>query len=180
MRARYGACMKVSAPTALVSLLLGSALVGPAAAQTLVPFKDARLPFTVNLPQGWLGAQFDDGTSGVSVVSAKTPPATLIRLLFMPKNGKNPELKQEFVSFEEGVRQTGGRLKLLGGRNVAYGGVRGIEREYSLTHPKGQLRLRIWFGNGAKNLYSFQVTDTPERFAASNALFSRVLASVRF
>ncbi|WP_034383528.1 hypothetical protein [Deinococcus sp. YIM 77859] len=162
----------------LSATLAAALLLGGAGAQTLVPFKDPKLPFTVSLPKGWLG--FNDGTSGVSIVSAKTPPAAMIRLLFTPKNGKAVDLKQEFQGFEAGVKQTGSTLKLLGGKNVSYGGVPGVERHYALSHPKGQLRLRIWFGNGAKNLYSFQVTDTPERFAASSALFSRVLDSVRF
>ncbi|WP_019585197.1 hypothetical protein [Deinococcus apachensis] len=159
---------------------LAAALLGGAGAQTLVPIQDSRLPFTVSLPKGWLGVDLKDGLSGVTAVSAKTPPASMIRLLFTPKNGKNPELKQEFRNFEAGVAQTGGKLKLYRGRNVSYGGVRGVEREYGLSHPKGHLRLRVWFGNGSKNLYSFQITDTPERYKTSNALFSRVLASVRF
>ncbi|MEW6422811.1 MAG: hypothetical protein AB1511_13985 [Deinococcota bacterium] len=168
--------MKLSLPAALAAALL----LGGAGAQTLVPFKDPRLPFTVSLPKGWLGANFGDGIQGVSVVSAKTPPATMIRLLFMPKNGRVADLNRELADFETGVKQTGGTLKRLSSKAARYGGVSGIEREYALNHSKGQLRLRIWFGNGAKNLYSFQVTDTPERFAASSALFSRVLASVRF
>lgn len=176
MHVRYGARMKPSLPLTLAAALL----LGGAGAQTLVPFKDPKLPFTVSLPQGWLGAQFGDGLAGVSVVSAKQAPATLIRLLYMSKNGKNPELKQEFRNFEAGVGQTGGKLKYYRGRNVSYGGVRGVEREYGLSHPKGNLRLRIWFGNGSKNLYSFQITDTPERYKTSNALFGRVLQSVRF
>lgn len=165
---------------ALAATLLGGALTGGAGAQTLVPFKDPKLPFTVSLPKGWFGANFNDGTGGVSVVSAKTAPATLIRLLYVSKNGRTSELKQEFRNFEAGVTQTGGKVKLFRGRNVAYGGVKGVEREYLITGGQTAVRVRIWFGNGAKNLYSFQVTDTPERYAGSSALFSQVLASVRF
>lgn len=172
---RYGAPMRSLLPVALAALL-----VGGAGAQTLVPIKDPRLPFTVSLPKDWLGVDLGDNLSGITVVSAKAPPATMIRLLFTAKNGRNPELKQEFRNFEAGVGQTGGKLKLYRGQNVTYGGVKGVEREYGLTHPKGNLRLRIWFGNGAKNIYSFQVTDTPERYAVSSALFSRVLATLRF
>ncbi|SMB91746.1 hypothetical protein [Deinococcus hopiensis] len=173
--------MKRFLSVSLVALTFGTAaLFGTAGAQTLVPLKDARLPFRVSVPQGWLGVNFKDGTSGVSMVSAKTPPAALIRLLFMPKNGKPGDPAQEFAGFEAGVKQTGGKLSMLGTKSVSYGGVRGIERQYTLTHSKGKLRLRVWFGNGAKNLYSFQITDTPERFTASNAVFTRVLGSVRF
>ncbi|BDP41888.1 hypothetical protein DAETH_18570 [Deinococcus aetherius] len=173
--------MKSPLPLALAAVsLLGSGLTGRAGAQTLVPFTDPKLPFTVSLPKGWFGANFNDGTGGVSVVSSKTPPAALIRLLFVSKNGKTPELKQEFRNFEAGVAQTGGKLKLFRGRNVTYGGVKGVEREYLITGAQTSVRVRIWFGNGAKNLYSFQVTDTPERYAGSSALFSQVLASLRF
>ena len=40
--------------------------------------------------------------------------------------------------------------------------------------------MRVWYGNGAKNLYSFQLTDSPARYAQASALFSKVLASLRF
>lgn len=172
--------MRLFLPAALPALLSAALLAGSAGAQTLVPFKDARLPFRASLPKGWMGVDFKDGTSGVTMVSGKQPPATLIRLLFMPKNAGAGNPAQEFVGFEAGVKQTGGKLTRLSSKNVSYGGVSGTERVYDLKHPKAALRLRIWFGSGARNLYSFQVTDTPARFAKSSALFSRVLASVRF
>ena len=79
------------------ALLLGGAFPSTAAAQTaaqtLVPFNDARLPFTLTLPRGWFGANFEDGSSGVSVVSAQKPPATLMRFLFVDKKGKAADLR---------------------------------------------------------------------------------------
>ncbi|WP_221090401.1 hypothetical protein [Deinococcus aquaedulcis] len=167
--------MKVVAALGLATLL--SPL---AQAQTLVPFSDPQLPFTVSLPKGWLGADFQDGTSGVSLVSAKAPPATMIRLLFTPKNGTSPTPAGEFQKFEAGIKGTGATPKQTSSRAVSYGGVSGVERQYAVTHPKGQLTMRVWYGVGAKNLYSFQMTDTPARFAQASALFSKVLASVRF
>lgn len=186
MGAGYGRGMKSALPTSLAAaLLLGGAFSPTAAAQTggaqaLVPFNDARLPFTLTLPRGWFGANFGDGSSGVSVVSAQKPPATLMRFLFVDKKGKAADLKTEFQNFEAGVKGSGGTLRLIAGKNSAYGGVRGVERMYALKHAQGELRVKVWFGNGAKNLYSFQVTDSPTRFAASDALFKRVLSSVRF
>jgi len=180
IRTRYRFPMRLSLSAALPLTLSAALIVGNAGAQTLVPFKDTRLPFRVSLPGGWMGVNFKDGTSGVTVVSGKKPPATLIRLLFMPKNGKAGNPAQEFAGFEAGVKQTGGKLTMLSTKNASYGGVSGTERVYDLKHPKATLRLRIWFGNGARNLYSFQVTDAPARFAKSSALFSQVLASVRF
>ncbi|QLG11944.1 hypothetical protein HLB42_15000 [Deinococcus sp. D7000] len=172
--------MKASFLWTAAALTLGTASLGAAGAQTLVPFSDAKLPFKVSLPQGWLGADFADGTSGVSLVSAKAPPATLIRLLFMPKNGAAVDLNTEFSKFESGLKSSGVTIKQLSSKAARYGGVGGSEREYSVTHPQGQLRIRVWYGNGAKNLYSFQLTDSPARYAAANTLFSKVLATVRF
>jgi hypothetical protein len=154
--------------------------VGTAGAQKLVAFSDPKLPFQVSLPAGWLGADFGDGASGVSLVSAKAPPATLMRLLFTPKNGAAINLTTEFGKFESGVKASGASLKQTASRQVRYGGVGGTEREYTVSHPQGQLRMRVWFGNGAKNLYSFQLTDSPARYAAATALFSKVLATLRF
>ena len=163
-------------PLFLTAALLGST----ASAQTLVLVNDPKLPFTVALPGGWLGADFGDKAAGLSVVSAKAPPATLVRLLYTPKNGATVDLNTEFKKFEAGVAASGVTLKQQSSTAVKYGGVGGIERQYVLTHPRGQLRMRVWYGNGAKNLYSFQLTDSPARYAQASALFSKVLASLRF
>lgn len=161
--------------------LLASALAGGlASAQTLVPFSDAKLPFRFSHPQGWLGVDLGDKTNGVSMVSAKTPPATMIRLLFVPKNGRAVNVTQEFGGFEQGLKSTGVTLKTLTSRAASYGGVSGTEREYQIAKGKDTLRMRVWFGNGAKNLYSFQLTDTAARYASANALYSKVLSTVRF
>lgn len=172
--------MKASHLLTAAALTLGAASLGTAGAQTLVPFSDAKLPFKVSLPQGWLGADFTDGTSGVSLVSAKAPPATLIRLLFMPKQGAAMDLNAEFGKFVAGLRSSGVTVKQLSNVQAKYGGVSGIERQYNVTHPQGQLNLRVWYGNGSKNLYSFQLTDSPARYAVASALFSKVLATVKF
>ncbi|PNY82158.1 hypothetical protein [Deinococcus koreensis] len=164
----------------LCAALIVTLAVPAAQAQTLVPIKDARLPFSVSLPKGWLGADFGDGAQGLSVVSAKAPPATLIRLLFTPKNGAAVNLNTEFQKFEAGIKASGATTRQLSSRAARYGGVSGTEREYTLSHPGGQLRMRVWYGNGAKNLYSFQLTDAPARFVQANAVFGKVLASLRF
>lgn len=162
-------------------LLLPALLLLPAAhAQTLVAVNEPKLPFSVSLPKGYLGADFGDGALGVSIVSAKAPPATLMRLLYTPKNGAAVNLNAEFKKFEAGVGASGAALKQTSSRAARYGGVGGTEREYTLTHREGQLRMRVWYGSGAKNLYSFQLTDSPARYAAASALFSKVLATVRF
>ncbi|MCP2015774.1 hypothetical protein L1280_002950 [Deinococcus sp. HSC-46F16] len=161
-------------------LSLAASLPATAAAQTLVVLDDKRLPFTLQLPKDWYGFQAGDGAQGVSIVSAQKPPATQMRFLFLNKGSKVPDIGTEFRNFEAGVKGAGGSLRLIGGKNSTYGGVRGSERVYSLKHSGGELRIRVWFGNGAKNLYSFQVTDSAARFAKSDALFKRVLGTVRF
>lgn len=171
--------MKVFTATALLALSLPAV----AAAQTpvtLVPLNVPELPFSVSMPKGWLGVNFEDGALGVSAVSAKAPPATLIRLLYAAKAGGTPTPASEFQKFEQGVKSTGATIKQTSSRTVGYGGVQGVERNYSLTHPKGKLSMRVWYGIGARNLYSFQLTDTPQRFSAASATFSKVLASVKF
>lgn len=161
-------------------LSLAVSLCATATAQTLKVVDDKRLPFTVQLPQDWYGFKAEDGAQGISVVSAQKPPATLMRFLFLPKANKAADIGTEFRNFEAGVGGSGGTLRLIGGKNSSYGGVRGSERVYALKHSGGELRIRVWFGNGAKNLYSFQVTDSAPRFAKSDALFKRVLGTVRF
>lgn len=164
----------------LFRAILPAVLLASAGAQTLAPFSDPRLPFTVSLPKGWLGVKFEDGASGVSLVSSKKPPATLMRLLFAAKGGAAVNLAQEFQKFETGMKGGGMSVKQTASRQVKYGGVSGMEREYLLTHPKGKVQMRVWYGNGAKNLYSFQLTDDPARYGQASALFSKVLATVKF
>lgn len=163
-------------------VLLAAAVLagGLSSAQTLVKFNDPKLPFSVSLPKGWLGADFGDGTKGVSLVSAKAPPATLMRLLFVDKAGGKPTPETEFKKFEAGIKGTGAAVKQTASRTVKYGGLSGVERSYTLVHPKGQLKMRVWYGVGARNLYSFQLTDAPARFAQASATFDKVLASVKF
>lgn len=164
-------------------ILLASALASflpLAGAQTLIKFSDPKLPFSFSYPQGWVGIDFKDDTNGVSLLSGKTKPASLVRLLFASKGGKAVNLATEYQNFEAGVKSSGATLKLLTSKAASYGGVSGQEREYTLTLKEGQLRLRVWYGNGAKNMYSFQLTETPARYAAASATFSKILGSVRF
>ena len=171
--------MKFARSLTLTTVALAATL-GTTHAQTLVGFSDPKLPFTVSLPKGWLGVDFKDGTSGVSIVSAKAPPATLMRLLFVDKAGGKPTPEGEFKKFEAGIKGTGAAVKQTASRTLKVGALSGVERSYTLTHPKGQLKMRVWYGVGAKNLYSFQLTDTPARFAVASGTFDKVLASVKF
>ncbi len=159
-----------------VALALGSA-----GAQTLVAFSDPKLPFSFSAPKGWLGVNLGDNTSGVNMISSKTPPASMIRLLFVPKAaGAALDLANELNGFEEGVRSTGVTVRRQSSYPASYGGLRGMERELMLTQKGKNIKMRVWFGQGSKNVYSFQLSDTPERYAKSSALFTQVMRTVRF
>jgi hypothetical protein len=147
----------------------------------LVRIKDARLPFTVSLPKTWVGVNLKDNIGGVSIVSRAEAGAPLMRLLFLPKNGKAVNLNTEFQNFEATVRETGAAIKLQAQTPARYGGVAGLVRTYAITGAKrGNLNMRVWFGNGARNFYSFQLTAPAAEFQKIDALFGKVLASVAF
>lgn len=165
----------------LFPLTLAALSLGAAGAQTLVPFSDAKLPFSVSTPKGWLGVDLGDKTNGLNMVSAKTPPATMIRLLFVPKQSSaNLNLTNEINGFEEGVRSTGVKVSRQSSYTARYGGLSGIERELLITKDGKSVKMRVWFAQGPKNLYSFQVTDTPQRYAAASTLFTKMMGTLKF
>lgn len=165
--------------TAAFVLTLGLGSV--AGAQTLVPFSDAKLPFSFSHPQGWLGVDLGDKTSGVSMVSAKTPPATMIRLLFVPKAaGQSVNLAEQFTGFEAGLKSTGVTVRPQSRYPVRYGGLSGLEREYVISKDKKSIKMRVWFAQSAKNLYSFQLTDSTERYPTASSLFTRIMGTLKF
>ncbi|WP_240738449.1 hypothetical protein [Deinococcus fonticola] len=173
--------MKMSA--VLPHVLLTAALILPhtAAAQTLVPFSDPKLPYSFSHPQGWLGVELGDKTSGVSMVSGKTPPATMIRLLYAPKaGGQTLNLTEQFTGYEQGLKSTGVSVRPQSSYPVSYGGLRGMEREYIVSSGKKSIKMRVWFAQGNKNLYYFQLSDTVERYPTSSLLFTKVMRTVRF
>ena len=164
---------------------LALAALGLAAAQAdqtkLVPFSDARLPFSISAPSNWYGIDLGDGAVGLSMVSAKTKPATMIRLLFAEKdNGEKVNLSTEADNYEADLKSTKLTVKRLSSKDATYGGIKGLEREYQLSGGGSDVRLRVWFGDTAKNLFSFQLTDTAPRYAAASDLFSKMLATVKF
>lgn len=165
-----------------IPILFTAAALGSAAAsaQALIPLDDKRLPFTVQLPKTWLGVQIQDGTSGVSLTSAKTKPASLMRLLFSGKGGQNITTAILARDFEAGLKSSGSTVKQVAERAAKYGGVQGLEREYVVSEQGKQIQMRVWYGSGARNVYAFQVSDTVSRFPAASATFSKVLSTVRF
>ncbi|UWX65256.1 hypothetical protein [Deinococcus rubellus] len=181
--------MKATSPLLLAAVLGASALGESAQAQTtqaqtqaaaLVKVSDAKLPFTVSLPKGWVGLNLKDGLGGITVASQPKPPAALIRLLFIPKNGKKIDLKTEFGSFEKAVKESGSALTFKGEKPANYGGVSGLMRQYVITSKSDILVMRVWFGNGAKNFYSFQLTVPNSAFERLSKTFDQVLATVQF
>ncbi|MFC4452753.1 hypothetical protein [Deinococcus sonorensis] len=150
-----------------------------ASAQT-VRVSDPKLPFSVSVPKTWVGVQFKDNISGLSVASAPKAGAALMRFNFIPKQGRKLVLTDEFAGFEQAVKQGGNTLKLVSSKNVSYGGVAGILRTYDMVQKKHPVRMRLWFGNGAKNFYSFQLTDTQANFSKSAPIFAAALSSLKF
>ncbi len=162
------------------ALTLCALSTSTAGAQTLVTFTSPQLPFSFSHPKGWFGINLGDRTSGVSMVSGKTPPATMVRLLFAPNGGKTMDLAQQFKGFETGVKSTGVQVRQQSSYNARYGGLNGMEREYTVTKGGKNVKMRIWFAQDHKNIYSFQLTDTPERYASASDLFTRMMGTVKF
>jgi hypothetical protein len=164
-----------------LTLLTLTTLAGAAGTVTL---KSAAMPYTVAVPAGWIGLNLKDGLAGVNVASAPKQPAALMRFNFIPKKNGPVVLVNEFAAFEGSVRQAGGTLVRTAERAVGYGGVAGLQRDYTLTQKLNNtpvaLKMRVWFGNGARNFYSFQLTDRAENYARTLPLFQASLDSVRF
>ncbi len=163
-------------------VLLVPLLATPALADQggTVRISDPKLPFTVNLPRGWVGVNFKDGLSGISIASQPKAPAALMRFTFIPKQGKTLVLKNEFLGFEQAVRQGGATLKLVSEKSARYGGVSGLTHVYDLSQQGKKLRMQIWFGSGVKNFYNFQLTDAAASYSKNAAVFTSALASVQF
>lgn len=170
-------------PTTVLPLALLT-LTSLAGAASTVTLKTAALPFTVAVPSGWVGLDFKDGIAGVSIASAPKQPAALMRFNFIPKKNGPVVLVNEFAAFEGSVRGGGGTLVRTAERPANYGGVAGLQRDYTLTQKLDNravaLKMRVWFGNGARNFYSFQLTDRAENYARTLPLFQAALNSVRF
>lgn len=169
--------MKSYLASAIVLLTLSQAQ-----AETLVPFSDPKLPFKFSHPKGWVGIYPNDKTQGVSMVSRKKIPFTMIRMLFVPYNkGKGANISKSFDTLEKDLRSSGVEIKRMYNKKKTYGKVKGIEREIRVfKNLKHLVTMRVWIGQDSKNTYSFQLTDRPGRFVKSNVLFSKVLATVRF
>lgn len=166
---------------ALIALSLNTLGLGTAGAQTLVPYSNAKLPFSVSTPKGWLGIDLGDKTSGLNMVSAKTPPATMIRLLFVPKPANTTlNLTNELNGFEEGLRSTGVTVRRQSSYAVRYGGLSGVERELLISQGGKSVKMRVWFAQNAKNIYSFQVSDTLERYSAASSTFTKMMGTLKF
>ena len=157
-------------------------LAAPTLAQTqgYVRVQDAKLPFSVELPKGWVGLKTNDGLAGITAASAAKPPAAMIRLIFIPKNGKQVDIPTELAAFEKSVQADGTRVKRLSEKRAAYGGVSGVERLYDMNIKGKTYKMRLWFGNGAKNFYSFQHINGKASYAKTDPAFTRALSSLRF
>ena len=169
-------------PMLLLAPATQSAAAQSAAVQSTstVRVADAKLPFAVSLPRGWVGVNFKDGLMGVSIASQAKAPAALMRFTFIPKQGKAVNLRTEFQGFEQAVRQGGAALRLVSEKSARYGGVNGLSHVYDLSDKGKKLRMQIWFGSGVKNFYNFQLTDQSGSYSKRAPLFAVALKSVQF
>lgn len=160
---------------------LAAMTLGIASAQTLMPYNNAKLPFSFSYPKGWLGVDLGDKTNGVSMVSAKTPPASMIRLLYASIAGNTTDLNAQADAFQSSLASANGvTVKKQSNYMVNYGGLRGLEREYVLSNGKKSIKMRVWLAADKKNLYSFQVTDSLDRYPAASNLFTSMMRTVKF
>ncbi|MDO4264211.1 MAG: hypothetical protein Q4C67_08425 [Deinococcus sp.] len=157
-------------------------LAAPASAQQYVTYTENALPYTVSLPADWYGLQMK-GPAGVNLTSAqKAPFLPLIRLTYIPKTDAVNTLPKAVAAFEKELSNNGSiTLKRLGNKDAKYGNIAGKEMEYSLTGGGNELRVRLWMGLGAKNVYAFQLMDKPATYAANrDKTFGPILNSVKF
>lgn len=169
----------LASPAQAATTQAGAAQTGSTSSGT-VRLSNTSLPFSVSLPRGWVGVDFKDGLKGVSIASQPKAPAALMRFIFIPKQGKTLVLKDEFLGFEQAVKQGGATLTLVSERATRYGGVNGLTHIYTLTEQGKKLRMQIWFGSGAKNFYNFQLTDAASTFSKYAPAFTAALNSVTF
>ncbi|WP_339096016.1 hypothetical protein ACINK0_12285 [Deinococcus sp. VB343] len=163
------------------SLTLAPSLASAQGAPKLATFSDSRLPFTISAPTEWFGINLGDGATGLSIVSGKTAPATMIRLLFVTKEaGEKLSAATEADNYEDDLKSSKLTVKRLSSKEATYGGLKGIEREYQLVGGQTEVRQRVWFADNAKHLFSFQLTDTAARYGAASDTFSKMLATVKF
>ncbi len=174
----------VLAPYAAATAVLACA---PASAQQMVSYTEDKLPYTVSLPASWYGIQIE-GPAGVNLSPVQKPPfQPLIRLTYIPKVEAINTASKATAAFEQEM-SAGGAVKVrqLGSKAATYGNVPGLETEYALSaaDPKkgsGEMRVRLWMGIGAKNVYAFQLLDKPATYAANrDKVFTPILKSVKF
>lgn len=153
-----------------------------------VLLKESQLPFTIRYPVNWLKGELGLKVTGVNLLSGKRSPFTSVRLLFSELDGGKVNYGREFKAFEKLSTESGLRLKRLSSHVRIYGRaghrVRGVEREYVIkkliAKRNYSLRLKLWYGSDETNLYSFQLSDTPSRYAKANAIFTEMLGTVIF
>ncbi len=157
-----------------------SAPPGATSAKSPLLAYKSNLPFDVSLPPDWQSIELQDGMSGVSIASQKEPPYSMIRLMYLPKEGRSVNLHDEFNNFEAALKQAGVTAERVSEKALNCGGIDGLLRQYNVTSKAGKLSMKIWFASGTRNFYSFQLTSPPSNFAADSTTFDRVLLSVDF
>lgn len=157
-----------------------------------VLLQETQFPFDVQYSAVWVRGELGADVQGIHLLSSKRQPATSVRLLFDDLQGKKVNFAKEFAAFEKMSRVVGLQVKRVSSYRKDYGQkdhvVRGIEREYLLkrvlktesANKTHSMRLKLWYGSDQVYLYSFQLSDTPSRYAKANRSFKKMLGTVVF
>lgn len=150
-----------------------------------VPLTSSKTPIQADVPAGWTQRDYPNGLPGLLVAAPGTPPPVVLQFFFPPytHTGDDAGALRKFIGgVEEGA--TGGgqaTLRKLAERPLTVAGIKGIERDYSLTFKaNGQtVMTQLWYGVGPKNLLQFQVVTGAKATAEQKAIFGKVLGSVK-
>lgn len=162
--------------------LLTSLWFGAACA---VPFTGTKAPIQADLPAGWTQREYPNGLPGLLVAAPGTPPPVVLQFFFPPykSTGNDARALREFMGGVEEGATGGGQavLKKLAERPLTVAGIKGVERDYTLTFKaNGQTVLtQLWFGVGPRNFLQIQVVTGKAATPAQKAIFGKMLGTVR-
>jgi hypothetical protein len=176
-------CMTHRTFSAVVSLGLlcsGSGLT--------VPLTNAKAPFQIDIPAGWVQRDYPQNMPGIIVMAPGTPPAASLQLFFPPNRSQGAAADaaalKEFIGGSEEGATGGGRatLKRISERPVTVSGIKGTQRDYEMTLKANGavVRMQFWYGIGPKNLFQFNMTTAAKATPAQLAVFSKLLSTVKF
>ncbi|WP_293911274.1 hypothetical protein [Deinococcus sp.] len=159
-------------------------LLGLLCAAHAAPLK-VELPLQAEVPALWTQTRLPGPAQSASVTAPGSPPPVALVLFAAPlgRQASASDLRA-FIAGVEGVAATGGRLTLtlLSEKPRTVGGVKGVERRYTMLVRASGVKVgtRIWFGAGPKFLYQMQMTNALNASAAQTGSFDQMLDTMTF